>query len=94
VSDLIDGIYKLMMSDYAMPVNIGNPEELTMLELAKEIIAMTNSKSKIIFKELPTDDPKIRQPNITKARTILGWEPKVQRSVGLKRTIEYFKTKI
>ena len=94
VSDLIDGIYKLMMSEYVMPMNIGNPEELTMLDLAKEIIALTNSKSKIVFKELPTDDPKIRQPDITKARTILGWEPKVNRALGLPRTIEYFKTKI
>lgn len=94
VSDLIDGIYRLMMSEYALPVNIGNPEELTMLQLAQEIIAMTNSKSKIIFKELPTDDPKIRQPDITKARNLLGWEPKIHRSVGLERTIEYFKTKI
>ncbi|MBW7888506.1 MAG: SDR family oxidoreductase [Bacteroidetes bacterium] len=94
VSDLIDGIYKLMMSDYVMPVNIGNPEELTMLELAKEIIALTNSKSKIIYKELPADDPKIRQPDITKAKTILKWEPKVKREEGLKKTIEYFRTKI
>ena len=94
VSDLIDGIYKLMMSEYVMPMNIGNPEELSMLDLAKEIIALTNSKSKIIFKELPTDDPKIRQPDITKARTILKWEPKVARKEGLKRAIEYFKTKI
>jgi len=75
-------------------VNIGNPEELTMLDLAKEIIALTNSKSKIVFKELPTDDPKIRQPDITKARTILGWEPKVSRKAGLPRTIEYFKRAI
>lgn len=94
VSDLIDGIYKLMMSDYVMPVNIGNPEELTMLQLAQEIIALTGSKSRIVYKELPVDDPKIRQPDITKARSILHWEPKVNRNDGLKRTIEYFKGKI
>lgn len=94
VSDLIDGIYKLMMSDYVMPMNIGNPEELSMLQLAQEIIGLTNSNSKIVYKELPTDDPKIRQPDITKARTILGWEPKIQRTVGLKKTIEYFKMAI
>ncbi len=94
VSDLIDGIYRLMMSDYVMPVNIGNPEELTMLDLAKEIIELTNSKSKIIFTELPVDDPKIRQPDITKARTLLQWEPKVKRNEGLKKTIEYFKGKV
>ena len=94
VSDLIDGIYRLMMSDYVMPVNIGNPEELTMLQLAQEIIKLTNSKSKIVYKELPVDDPKIRQPDITKARNLLGWEPKVKRDEGLKKTIEYFKSKI
>jgi dTDP-glucose 4,6-dehydratase len=94
VSDLIDGIYRLMMSEYVMPVNIGNPEELTMLQLAQEIIKLTNSKSKIVYKELPVDDPKIRQPDITKARKLLGWEPKVKRDEGLKKTIEYFKSKI
>ncbi|MEW5797660.1 MAG: UDP-glucuronic acid decarboxylase family protein [Bacteroidota bacterium] len=94
VSDLIDGIYKLMMSDYVMPMNIGNPEELSMLQLAKEIIDLTKSKSNIIFKDLPADDPKVRQPDITKARTILQWEPTVNRKEGLKRTIEYFKMKI
>jgi dTDP-glucose 4,6-dehydratase len=94
VSDLIDGIYRLMMSDYVMPMNIGNPEELTMLDLAKEIIDLTKSKSNIIFKELPIDDPKVRQPDITKARTILKWEPTVKRREGLQRTIEYFRTRI
>ncbi len=94
VSDLIDGIYRLMMSDYVMPMNIGNPEELTMLQLAQEIIALTNSKSRIIHKELPVDDPKVRQPDITKARTILGWEPRVSRSQGLDRTVAYFKSKL
>ncbi|HWP81079.1 MAG TPA: UDP-glucuronic acid decarboxylase family protein [Bacteroidota bacterium] len=90
VSDLIDGIYRLMMSNYDQPVNVGNPEEISMLELAKEIITLTGSKSKIVFKELPQDDPKIRQPDISRAREILGWEPRVSRSVGLERTMKYF----
>jgi dTDP-glucose 4,6-dehydratase len=94
VSDLIDGIYRLMMSDYDMPVNIGNPEEVTMLELAKEIIRLTGSRSKIIFQDLPEDDPKVRQPDITKAKELLGWEPKVSRQEGLKRTLKYFKMKL
>jgi dTDP-glucose 4,6-dehydratase len=94
VSDLIDGIYRLMMSDYDMPMNIGNPEEVTMLELAKEIIQLTGSRSKIIFKDLPEDDPKVRQPDITKAKELLGWEPKVHRHEGLQRTLKYFKMKL
>ena len=94
VSDLIDGIYKLMMSDYVMPMNIGNPEELTMLQLAQEIISLTNSNSKIVFKELPEDDPKIRQPDIAKARNILKWEPKVNRKDGIEKTVNYFKANI
>jgi dTDP-glucose 4,6-dehydratase len=94
VSDLIDGIYRLMMSDYDMPMNIGNPEEVTMLELAKEIIQITSSKSKIIFKELPEDDPKVRQPDITKAKELLGWQPKVNRKEGLQKTLAYFKAKL
>jgi dTDP-glucose 4,6-dehydratase len=94
VSDLIDGIYKLMMSDYDMPMNIGNPEEITMLELAKEIIQLSGSRSKIIFQNLPQDDPKVRQPDITKAQTILGWAPKVHRNEGLLKTLNYFKTKL
>ena len=94
VSDLIDGIYKLMMSDYTLPMNIGNPDELTMLQLAKEIVELTQSKSKIVFKELPQDDPKVRQPNITKAGTILGWKPQVPRREGLTRTIKYFREKL
>lgn len=94
VTDLIDGIYRLMMSDYSMPVNIGNPDEITMLQLAQEILKITGSSSKIVFKDLPQDDPKVRQPDITKARTILGWEPKVSRNEGLIKTIEYFKKAI
>ncbi len=94
ISDLIDGIFKLMMSDYALPMNIGNPAELTMLQLAKEIVQLTHSPSKIVFKELPQDDPRIRQPNIAKAKRVLGWEPQVSRSEGLLRTIEYFKQRL
>jgi dTDP-glucose 4,6-dehydratase len=94
VSDLIDGIYRLMISDYDMPMNIGNPEEVTMLELAKEIVRLTGSRSKIIFQDLPEDDPKIRQPDITKAKELLGWEPLVQRTEGLKRTYKYILQKM
>jgi dTDP-glucose 4,6-dehydratase len=94
VSDLIDGIFKLMMSEYTLPMNIGNPAELTMLQLAKEIVELTRTSSKIVFKELPQDDPRIRQPNIAKARELLGWEPRVPRKEGLLRTIEYFKQRL
>jgi len=94
VSDLIDGIYRLLLSDYAQPVNIGNPVEITINQLAEEIIEMTGSSSKLINLELPQDDPKIRQPDITKAKSILGWEPKVSRAEGMAITYEYFKEKI
>ena len=94
VSDLIDGFYRLMMSDYDMPMNIGNPEEVNLLQLAQEIIELAKSTSKIIFKELPQDDPKVRQPDITKAQTMLGWNPKVRRHEGLQRTLKYFKAKL
>lgn len=94
VSDLVDGIYKLMMSNYTLPMNIGNPDELTMLELAKEIVQLIGSKSNIVFKKLPEDDPKVRQPDIAKAKQILGWEPRVQRREGLVRTIGYFRKKL
>jgi dTDP-glucose 4,6-dehydratase len=92
--DLVEGIYRLLLSDYHMPVNIGNPVEISLLQFAQEVIALTGSKSKNIYEPLPQDDPKQRQPNITKAREILGWEPKVDRSEGLKRTLEYFKKHI
>jgi len=92
VDDQVEGIYRLLMSDYTMPVNIGNPDEITILEFAEEIIKLTGTNQKIIFKELPTDDPKQRQPDITKAKKILGWEPKVSRAEGLKITLEYFRT--
>ncbi|MEL7169612.1 MAG: GDP-mannose 4,6-dehydratase, partial [Bacteroidota bacterium] len=91
VDDLIDGIYRLMMSDETEPVNIGNPDEITIREFAEEIIALTRSASTIVEKPLPADDPKIRQPDITKARTRLGWEPRVSRTEGLRRTLAYFR---
>jgi dTDP-glucose 4,6-dehydratase len=94
VKDLIDGIYRLMLSDYFLPMNIGNPEELTMLQLAREIIAMTNSTSRIVHMELPVDDPRVRQPDISKARSILHWEPQVSRSEGLQKTMKYFRSKL
>ena len=93
-SDLIEGIYRLMMSEDPLPVNIGNPREMTMLEFAREIIAATGSKSKIVFKPLPIDDPKQRKPDITRARKLLKWEPKVELADGLARTIEFFRTKV
>ena len=91
VSDLVDGICRLLLSDEHEPVNMGNPAEITILQLAKEMLALTGSKSKIVFKPLPEDDPKIRQPDITKAKKILGWEPKVAREEGLRKTLTYFK---
>jgi dTDP-glucose 4,6-dehydratase len=94
VDDLIDGIYRLLMSNVTEPVNIGNPDEITMLQLAEEILDLTGSKSKIVFKPLPEDDPKVRQPDITKANNLLGWSPKVNRREGLKKTLEYFRSKI
>jgi dTDP-glucose 4,6-dehydratase len=94
VSDLIEGVYRLMLSDYALPVNLGNPTELTVLEFAKEIIRLTRSRSRIVFKPLPQDDPKQRRPDITRARKLLRWEPKVPLSIGLRKTVEYFQGKI
>jgi dTDP-glucose 4,6-dehydratase len=94
VSDLIEGIYRLMMSDYGLPVNIGNPHEMTMLEFAREIVRTTGSKSRITFKPLPQDDPKQRQPDITKARKFLKWEPRVPLAEGLRKTIEYFRPRV
>ena len=91
VSDLIDGIYRLLMSDYVYPVNIGNPDEISLKDFAEEVIKLTNSDQKIVYKPLPADDPKQRKPDITRARQILGWEPKVGRAEGLKITYEYFK---
>ena len=92
VGDQVDGIFKLLMSDYAGPVNIGNPNEITILEFAQEILALTESDQKIIHKPLPKDDPKQRQPDISLAKKLLGWEPKVMRKDGLRETYEYFKS--
>ena len=92
VDDLIEGIYRLLMSDYALPVNIGNPDEISLKDFAEEIIKLTGTKQKIVYKELPKDDPKQRQPDITKAKKLLGWEPKISRAEGLKITYEYFKS--
>jgi dTDP-glucose 4,6-dehydratase len=92
VDDLIEGIYRLLLSDYPLPMNIGNPDEISIREFAEEIVKLTGTKQKIVFKELPKDDPKQRQPDITKARQILGWEPKVSREEGIKITFEYFKS--
>jgi dTDP-glucose 4,6-dehydratase len=94
VEDLIDGIKKLLNSDEAEPVNLGNPEEISILDFAKEIVRLTGSKSRIVFNPLPQNDPKVRQPDITKAKRILGWEPKVSREEGLRRTLQYFRGKI
>ena len=94
ISDLVDGIIRLMLSKENDPINIGNPQEMTVEQIARLIIAMTGSKSKIVYKPLPTDDPKVRQPDITRARTLLGWEPKVSLEHGLGRTIDYFRTKV
>ena len=92
VDDLIEGIYRLLLSDYAMPVNIGNPDEITIKQFGEEIIKLTGTHQKLVLRDLPVDDPKQRRPDITKARTILGWEPKVSRAEGLKITYEYFKS--
>ena len=94
VSDLVDGIYRLMLSDVTDPVNIGNPEELTIRSLAERVVALASSRSKLVLKPLPVDDPKVRQPDITRARTLLGWEPKVPLETGLPRTLEYFRRKL
>ncbi len=94
ISDLVDGIIRLMLSAENDPINIGNPAEMTIEEIARVIIEMTGAKSRIVYEPLPVDDPKVRRPDITRARTILGWEPKVDLRQGLTSTIEYFKTKV
>jgi len=92
VNDLVEGIYRLLMSDYYMPVNVGNPDEISLKDFAEEILALTGNKVKIIYKPLPVDDPKQRQPDIERAKKLLGWEPKVSRKDGLKITYEYFRS--
>jgi dTDP-glucose 4,6-dehydratase len=94
VSDLVDGIIRLMLSSENDPVNIGNPREMTIKEIAETIIRMTGSKSRVVYRDLPVDDPKQRRPDITRATTLLGWQPKVQLEEGLVKTIEYFRTKV
>ncbi|MEP7220619.1 MAG: NAD-dependent epimerase/dehydratase family protein, partial [Bacteroidota bacterium] len=94
VSDLVDGLFKLLMSDVVDPVNIGNPDELTMLELAMEIKELAGSQSEIVFKPLPKDDPQVRRPDSTRARQLLHWEPSVDRHEGLRKTFDYFREKL
>jgi dTDP-glucose 4,6-dehydratase len=91
VDDLIDGIYGLLMSDYAYPVNVGNPSEISLKDFAEEVLQLTKADVKIVYKPLPVDDPKQRQPDITKAKQLLGWEPKISRKEGLAKTLKYFK---
>jgi dTDP-glucose 4,6-dehydratase len=88
----VEGIYRLLLSDYTKPVNIGNPNEISLKDFAEEVLKLTGGKVKIAYKPLPVDDPKQRKPDITKAKSILGWEPKVDRSEGLKITYDYFKS--
>ena len=94
VSDLVEGIFRLLHADFHEPVNLGNPNEVTILEFAQEILALTGSKSEVTFKPLPQDDPKVRRPDIDRARRLLGWEPKVARQEGLRRTLAYFQAKL
>jgi dTDP-glucose 4,6-dehydratase len=94
VSDLVDGVIRLMESEINDPVNIGNPHEMTIEEIARAIIRLTGSKSRLVYRPLPEDDPKVRQPDITRARTLLGWEPKVSLEEGLTKTLEYFRTQV
>jgi dTDP-glucose 4,6-dehydratase len=91
VSDMVDGIHRLLMSDEIEPTNIGNPAEMTILDFAAAILKLTGSRSEIVFRDLPEDDPKVRQPDIGKAKRILDWEPKVSLEEGLRRTIQYFR---
>ncbi|MBX0332762.1 SDR family oxidoreductase [Pontibacter sp. HSC-14F20] len=94
VDDLVEGIYRLLLSDYHMPVNVGNPSEITIKQFAEEICKLTGVELKVEYQPLPTDDPQKRQPDISKAREVLGWEPKVDRAEGLQKTLEYFKEKV
>jgi dTDP-glucose 4,6-dehydratase len=92
VSDLVEGIYRLLLSDYTQPLNIGNPDEISLNDFAEEIIQLSGTDKKIVYKPLPTDDPKQRQPDITKAKEVLGWQPAIGRKEGLKITYDYFKS--
>ncbi|HET9013028.1 MAG TPA: GDP-mannose 4,6-dehydratase, partial [Gemmatimonadaceae bacterium] len=94
VTDLVEGVLRLLESNINDPVNIGNPHEMTIEEIAREIVRLTGSPSQLVYKPLPEDDPKVRQPDITRARTLLGWEPKVGLEEGLRKTLDYFRSKI
>jgi dTDP-glucose 4,6-dehydratase len=94
VSDLVEGVFRLLHTDYHDPVNIGNPAEITILDFAEEVKRLAGAASEIVFKPLPQDDPKVRQPDITRARELLGWQPKIGRAEGLKRTMDYFRAKM
>ena len=94
ISDMVEGIHRLLYSGEHLPVNLGNPDEISILDVAQEIIALTESKSRITFRPLPSHDPKVRQPDISKAKTLLDWKPKVSRKEGLTKTVGYFKKKI
>src|SRR5213078_4640077 len=94
ITDLIDGVWRLMQAAVNEPVNLGNPQEMTLVELAKRILRLTGSRSEIVFRPLPMDDPKVRQPDITRARTLLGWEPRVDTDEGLRLTVEWFRGKL
>ncbi|MGH7770282.1 MAG: GDP-mannose 4,6-dehydratase, partial [Candidatus Binatia bacterium] len=91
IDDLVRGIHRLLEADYHLPVNLGNPHEMTVLDFAKKIIELTGSSSRIVFNPLPQDDPQVRQPDISRARELLGWEPEVTLEEGLKKTIRYFR---
>jgi dTDP-glucose 4,6-dehydratase len=94
VSDLVDGIYRLLFADFHEPVNLGNPDEVSILDFAKEILELSGSQSTIVYKPLPQDDPRVRKPDITRARTLLGWEPTIARRDGLRRTLEFFRARV
>ena len=94
MSDLVEGIVRLLATDYHDPVNLGNPSEITILQFAEEIRKLAGSTSEVVFKDLPTDDPKVRQPDISRAKKVIGWEPVVGRDAGLKRTMDFFRKKM
>ena len=94
VDDLVEGIDRLLVSAFHEPVNLGNPDEVTILQFAQEILALSGSRSEVAYRPLPQDDPKVRKPDIARARRLLGWEPKVNRQDGLRRTLEYFQRKV
>jgi dTDP-glucose 4,6-dehydratase len=94
IEDMVEGLYRLLMSSHTGPMNLGNPDEMSLLEMARQVIRQTDSKSRIVFHSLPTDDPKVRQPDITLARKVLGWRPTVSLEQGLSRTVAYFRKRV